>query len=130
MSEISQNETSVADKANWINSLTRIVAYWLKLIIQTALAVVLVVGMAWLFGFAQRNLNWFNDAATSVSSTGNDEETLYACSMLCVFVKAPGRCPVWLGAVTEWTLKPVCFFDVDCVSLLPAVGLDRHTFAM
>ena len=96
MSEISQNESSPsnANKLNWINGVVRFTAYWFKLIAQPALAIVFVLGMAWLFGYAQRNFNWFNDAATSVADTEAKEDTLYACSMLCVFVKAPGRCAV------------------------------------
>ena len=96
MSEISQNESSPsnANKLNWINGVLRFIAYWFKLIAQPALAIVFVLGMAWLFGYAQRNFNWFNDAATSVADAEAKEDTLYACSMLCVFVKAPGRCAV------------------------------------
>ena len=68
--------------------------YWFRLITQPILAVAFVVALAWLFGYVQRNYNWFNDAASSVVDSESDQDALYACSMLCVFVKAPGRCPV------------------------------------
>lgn len=76
------------------NGLFRLGGYWLKLVLQPALAVLILIGLAWLFGFVQRNYDWFSDAATSVQESDGDENTVYACSMLCVFVKAPGRCPV------------------------------------
>lgn len=78
----------------WINRINEILAYWIKLVFQPILAIAFIIGLAWLFGLMQRNFNWFNDAETSVAETSEDEEALYACSMLCVFVKAPGRCPV------------------------------------
>ena len=96
MSEFTQNESpqSPTHKHPWIKGVFQFLAYWFKLIVQPALAVLFVLGMAWLFGYAQRNFNWFNDAATSVADAEAKEDTLYACSMLCVFVKAPGRCAV------------------------------------
>ena len=96
MSEISQNESSESKtkKRSYSNGLVRFTGYWFKLITQPALTIVFVLGLAWLFGYAQRNFNWFNDAATSVAGAKAKEDSLYACSMLCVFVKAPGRCPV------------------------------------
>jgi RND family efflux transporter MFP subunit len=96
MSEITQNESSQSptNKHQWIKGVVRFMAYWFKLIAQPALAVLFVLGVAWLFGYAQRNFNWFNDAATSITDAEAKEDSLYACSMLCVFVKAPGRCPV------------------------------------
>lgn len=78
----------------WIRRAYRFIAYWLNLIAQPALAIVFVVGLAWLFGYMQRNHNWFNDAESSVAETTAEEDVKYACSMLCVFVEAPGRCPV------------------------------------
>ena len=72
----------------------RFFSYWFNLIAQPALAIVFVVGLAWLFGYLQRNRNWFQDAESSQANVVQDENAQYACSMLCVFVKAPGRCPV------------------------------------
>ena len=72
----------------------RSMGYWFNLIAQPILAVAFIVGLAWLFGYLQRNHNWFNDARTSDSSQQVEDHAQYACSMLCVFVKAPGRCPV------------------------------------
>ena len=96
MNETSQNESSPApaNDLNWLNVVIRITAYWFKLIVQPVLAILFVLGLAWLFGYAQRNHNWFNNAATSVTESEARKDALYACSMLCVFVKAPGRCPV------------------------------------
>ncbi len=96
MSEISQNESSQpsTSQINWIRGVVRFIAYWFKLVAQPALAIVFVLGLAWLFGYSQRNFNWFTDAAISVADSEAKEDSLYACSMLCVFVKAPGRCPV------------------------------------
>ena len=72
----------------------RFVAYWFNLIVQPALAIAFIVGLAWLFGYMQRNHNWFNYADSSNATSTQEEDAQYACSMLCVFVKAPGRCPV------------------------------------
>ena len=94
MSETTQNESQESGKQAWMGYVVRFLAYWFKLIAQPALAILFVIGLAWLFGYAQRNFKWFNDAATSVAESDAEEDSLYACSMLCVFVKAPGRCPV------------------------------------
>lgn len=61
---------------------------------QPLLAVAFVALLAWLFGYMQRNHNWFNDAATTEVDGSQEDGSQYACSMLCVFVSAPGRCPV------------------------------------
>ena len=96
MSELPQKESSqpMANNRSSIKGAVRVTGYWFKLIAQPALTIVFVLGLAWLFGYAQRNFNWFNDAATSAVGAKAKEDSLYACSMLCVFVKAPGRCPV------------------------------------
>ncbi len=96
MSENSPKEISESTFNNRrrFNIVVRFAAYWFKLVAQPVLAIVFVLALAWLFGYAQRNFNWFNDAATSITKTDANEDSLYACSMLCVFVKAPGRCPV------------------------------------
>ena len=101
MNEITQSDASPTNRSrvSVFKSTNRFVAYWFKLIAQPLLAIVFVVGLAWFFGFAQRNFNWFNDAATSVADS-EAEDKIYACSMLCVLVKAPGRCPV-CGMVLE-----------------------------
>ena len=72
----------------------RVVGYWFNLIAQPALAVCFIIGLAWGFGHMQRNYNWFNDAESSAATLEEDDDSQYACSMLCVFVGAPGRCPV------------------------------------
>ena len=96
MAEVTRNE-QLPDhnvKHAWLRKIGRAISYWFKLIMQPLLAVVFVIGMAYLFGYAQRNFDWFNNAATSAGDVEAEEDTLYACSMLCVFVKASGRCPV------------------------------------
>ena len=82
------------NRNNWSGQLTKVMAYWFKLVFQPILAIAFIVGLAWLFGFLQRHSGLFNNARTSVVDSVEEEESLYACSMLCVFVKAPGRCPV------------------------------------
>ena len=72
----------------------RIVAYWFNLFAQPILAIAAIVGLVFLFGYAQKNYDWFNDAKSSATNEAVEEDSLFACSMLCVFVKAPGRCPV------------------------------------
>ena len=72
----------------------KVVAYWFNLIVQPALAIAFIVWLAWGFGYMQRNHNWFNDSSSSTAEAETEEDSIYACSMLCVFVKAPGRCPV------------------------------------
>lgn len=72
----------------------RIAAYWFNLVVQPVLAVAFIVGLAWLFGFMQRNHNWFQNGEASIAELNSEDDTQYACSMLCVFTKAPGRCPV------------------------------------
>ncbi len=72
----------------------RIVAYWFNLFAQPILAIAAIVGLVFLFGYAQKNYDWFNDAKSSATNEAVKEDSLFACSMLCVFVKAPGRCPV------------------------------------
>lgn len=72
----------------------RLLKYWFSLVAQPFLAVVFIVTIAFLFGYAQRSFNWFNDARSSEATADAGVDSLYACSMLCVFVKAPGRCPV------------------------------------
>ena len=96
MSEVTRDEqTSTQNvKHAWLRKVGRAISYWFKLIMQPLLAAVFVIGMAYLFGYAQRNFDWFQNAATSAGDVEAEEDTLYACSMLCVFVKAPGRCPV------------------------------------
>lgn len=68
-------------------------AYWLQLLVQPMIAVLFVVGLAWLFGYLQRTQGWFSDTAVT-AETSEEKDAQYACSMLCVFVNAPGRCPV------------------------------------
>ncbi len=68
--------------------------YWFRLVLQPIVAVAAVIALAFGFGYLQRNFDWFDNARTSVAGDGAKEDALYACSMLCVFVKAPGRCPV------------------------------------
>ena len=72
----------------------RIVGYWFNLFAQPVLAIAAIIGLVFLFGYAQKNYDWFNDAKTTATNEAVEEESLFACSMLCVFVKAPGRCPV------------------------------------
>ena len=71
-----------------------ILSYWFGLIVQPLLAVVFVGLLAWSFGYLQRNHGWLQDGATAVTNDESSGESQYACSMLCVFVGAPGRCPV------------------------------------
>ena len=96
MAQVTQNENTQThtDKYLWLKRIGRTISYWFKLIVQPMLAIVFVIGMAYMFGYAQRNFDWFTNAATSAGDVEAEEDTLYACSMLCVFVKAPGRCPV------------------------------------
>ena len=78
----------------WLHRSMGFAAYWFKLVIQPILAIAFVAGLAWLFGYVQRNHNWFDNSQSSVASATEQENVQFACSMLCVFVKAPGRCPV------------------------------------
>lgn len=78
----------------WKKLLRGKTAFWFTLVVQPLLAVAFVIGLAWGFGYMQRNHNWFNDASSSSEDSDTAEGSLYACSMLCVFVEAPGRCPV------------------------------------
>ena len=78
----------------WLQRSFRFAAYWFNLIVQPALAITFVVGLAWLFGYMQRNHNWFSNSEPNIANAAQEEAAQYACSMLCVFVKAPGRCPV------------------------------------
>jgi RND family efflux transporter MFP subunit len=61
---------------------------------QPIIAIAAIIGLVFLFGYAQKNHDWFNNAKSSASTEKVEEDSLFACSMLCVFVKAPGRCPV------------------------------------
>lgn len=70
------------------------IAYWFNLVVQPLLAIVFIIGLVWLFGFVQREYRWFNDAQPTAEVALNSQDASYACSMLCVFMKAPGRCPV------------------------------------
>ncbi len=72
----------------------RYLPYWFNLFFQPALTIGFVIGLAWLFGYVQRNHDWFANANSSAGDAIQQEDAQYACSMLCVFVKAPGRCPV------------------------------------
>ncbi len=96
MSEATENDAnqSASGRSTVLNRAYRVYGYWFKLIFQPILAVLFVLGLVWLFGFAQRNFNWFTDAATSAGDAQAEEGSVYACSMLCVFLEAPGRCPV------------------------------------
>ena len=78
----------------WLRRTVRLVAYWFNLFAQPVIAVAAILGLVFLFGYAQKNFDWFNNAQTSATDAAVKEDTLFACSMLCVFVKAPGRCPV------------------------------------
>ncbi|MEO1525045.1 MAG: efflux RND transporter periplasmic adaptor subunit [Planctomycetota bacterium] len=89
-----QTDIPVSRKRGWQGTGFRVAAYWFNLVAQPLLAVIVVLGFAWLFGYAQRNLDWFNDAPSSVATEEDPGGSQYACSMLCVFVEAPGRCPV------------------------------------
>jgi Cu(I)/Ag(I) efflux system membrane fusion protein len=79
---------------NPIGPFVRRGSYWLKLVLQPIVAVTCVIAFAFAFGYTQRHFGWFNNARTSIVSERAEEDSLFACSMLCVFVKAPGRCPV------------------------------------
>ena len=79
-------------KVRW-SSVVNGLMYWFKLVLQPVIAVATVIALAFGFGYAQRNFDLFNNAKTSAAEN-SEEDALYACSMLCVFVKAPGRCPV------------------------------------
>lgn len=68
--------------------------YWFGFVVQPLLAMVFVGLLAWSFGYLQRNHGWLQDGATAVTDDEPSGESQYACSMLCVFVGAPGRCPV------------------------------------
>ena len=98
MNETNQNSEPVAGRPrrrNWAAPhVFRLLKYWFSLVAQPFLAVVFIVTIAFLFGYAQRSFNWFNDARSSEATADAGVDSLYACSMLCVFVKAPGRCPV------------------------------------
>lgn len=91
---MSETNTNQPSHSGLLTRVVRIVGYWFNLIMQPALAVVFVIGLAFLFGYAQRNFDWFNNAKISVADEDAEQDAIYACSMLCVFVKAPGRCPV------------------------------------
>ncbi|MEL6105080.1 MAG: efflux RND transporter periplasmic adaptor subunit [Planctomycetota bacterium] len=71
-----------------------IASYWLKVILQPLLAVTFVAALAWSFGYLQRNHGWFRNGSSMATDVEPSGESQYACSMLCVFVGAPGRCPV------------------------------------
>lgn len=88
-----ENTTNIRRNRFWGRAI-RIVAYWFNLIVQPILAIAAIVGLVFLFGYAQKNHDWFNDAKSSATEEAVEEDSLFACSMLCVFVKAPGRCPV------------------------------------
>ena len=75
-------------------SRSRFAKYWFSLLVQPLIVILFVGGLAWLFGYLQRHHNWFNDASSSTEKVVVEEDSRYACSMLCVFVDAPGRCPV------------------------------------
>ena len=98
MNETNLNSESVAERPHHrrraASHVFNITKYWFRLVAQPLLAVVFIVMIAFLFGYAQRSFNWFNDARSSEASVDTGVDSLYACSMLCVFVKAPGRCPV------------------------------------
>ena len=86
---------TVVVRPHWFWDRTiRFVAYWFNLFAQPILAIGAITGMVFLFGYAQKNHDWFNNAKSSASTETVEEDSLFACSMLCVFVKAPGRCPV------------------------------------
>ena len=72
----------------------RFFAYWFNLFAQPLFAVAFVIALAWLFGYLQRNHDWFNTAPSSATSDAKEDNAQYACSMLCVFLGEPGRCPV------------------------------------
>lgn len=76
------------------NRAIRVTAYWFNLVAQPILAIAAIVGLVFLFGYAQKHYDWFNNAKSSATNEEVEEDSLFACSMLCVFVKAPGRCPV------------------------------------
>lgn len=88
-----ENTTNIRRNRLWDRAI-RIVAYWFNLFAQPILAIAAIVGLVFLFGYAQKNYNWFNDAKSSATDEAVEKDSLFACSMLCVFVKAPGRCPV------------------------------------
>lgn len=94
MSEISSVGPSTSNRLTEKGGFLRVLSYWFNLAAQPTLGILFVLGLAWLFGYTQRNFNWFNGNAVSEASSDAEEESLFACSMLCVFVKAPGRCPV------------------------------------
>lgn len=87
--------TSTNARPHWFwDRAVRIVAYWFNLFAQPILGIAAIVGLVFLFGYAQKNYDWFNDAESSATNETVEKDSLFACSMLCVFVKAPGRCPV------------------------------------
>ena len=88
-----QRTAVVRPQRGWSRTF-RFVAYWFNLVAQPILAVAAIVGLVFLFGYAQKNHQWFNNARTSQSDEVVEEDAMFACSMLCAFVKAPGRCPV------------------------------------
>lgn len=92
-------ETSPPRAAGGSNSTRRrsfwhAMSYWCQIVMQPVIAVFVVILLAAGFGYAQRNLGLFNDAEATAAQGDSNENDQYACSMLCVFVKAPGRCPV------------------------------------
>ena len=89
--QVSIETTSQRPGVPW-NRLVATIGYWINLIVQPALVVGFIVGLVVAFGYMQRHHGWFNESAGV--ATAEESDAIYACSMLCVFVKAPGRCPV------------------------------------
>lgn len=86
---------TVVVRTHWFWDRTiRFIAYWFNLFAQPILAIAAIIGLVFLFGYAQKNHDWFNNSKSSATTETVEEDSLFACSMLCVFVKAPGRCPV------------------------------------
>ena len=86
-------QTTESTRSNWVRQGLKYGLYWFQVVLQPVLAVAFVIGLAWAFGYMQRNHNWFDSAATD-GPESVEEDAQYACSMLCVFTGAPGRCPV------------------------------------
>ena len=91
---LDQASTPRAGTQHSTNRSLRIIAYWCNLIVQPIIAVIAIIGLVFLFGYAQKNYHWFTHAKTSASDEAAEVDSMFACSMLCVFLKAPGRCPV------------------------------------
>lgn len=95
---INQQSNSTADRQGWARTFAKrafnFTAYWLNLVGQPILVVVIIVGLVFALGQAQR-MGYFVDNAVSEVETEVKDNVEYFCPMLCVPpTNEPGRCPV------------------------------------